>query len=99
MRTGVHQAKDPGQALRRPPEKDRELFLRRSLESALPGRNKVEGLMDGRKLIQQLDHSVVVLERMKTHPWQPIFTRDQVLVKRLVLVPKDGDAQNGHFAE
>ena len=34
------------------------------------GRDKIESLMDVRKLIQQFDHAVVVLEGMQPYPGQ-----------------------------
>ena len=52
--------------------------------------------MNSRELIQQLDHSVVVLQRMQPHPRQTVFARHQVLVKGLVLVPEKNYAQHGH---
>ena len=48
------------------------------------------------KLIQQFHHAVVVLERVQSHPWQTVFTANQVLVKRLVLMPEKNDTQRWH---
>ena len=62
-------------------------------------RDKIEGLVNVGKLVQQFDHAVVVLERMQPHPGQPVLAGDQVLVKRLMLVPQNYDAQNGHERE
>ena len=62
-------------------------------------RNKIEGLMDVGKLVQQFDHSVVVFERMQAHPGQAVLAGDQILVKRLVLMPENHDAQDGHEGE
>ena len=59
-------------------------------------RNKVEGLVNVGKLIQQFDHAVIIFESMQPHPGQTILPRDQVFVKRLMLVPQNDDAQNGH---
>jgi hypothetical protein len=43
--------------------------------------------VDVRKLIQQLDHPIVVFEGVQAYPGKAIFSGDQVLVKRLMLVP------------
>ena len=59
-------------------------------------RDKVEGLVNVGKLVQQLDHAEVVLERVQSHPGQPVVAGDQVLVKRLMLVPQNYYAENGH---
>ena len=50
-------------------------------------RHQVEGLADVGKLLQHLDHAVVVLERVHARPGQLVLARDQVLIKRLVHVP------------
>ena len=63
------------------------------------GRDEVEGLVNVGKLVEQLDHAVVVLESMQPDPGQPVLAADQVLVKRLMLVPQNYDAQNGHERE
>ena len=55
--------------------------------------------MDVGKLVQQFDHAVVVLERVQARPRQTIFARDQILVERLVLVPKQDDAQERAWVE
>src|SRR5580698_6206250 len=60
------------------------------------GGHNIEVLMNAGKLIEQLDHSVVVLEGVQTHPGQAVFTCNQILVERLVLMPKKDDAQGGH---
>ncbi len=60
------------------------------------GRDQVKSLVNAGKLVQQLDHAVVILEGMQPHPGQPVAAGDQVLVKRLMLVPENYDAQNGH---
>src|SRR5579871_6722850 len=52
--------------------------------------------MNFRELIQQFHHAVVVLERVQTHPRQAVFTRYQILVERLVLMPKKDDAKRRH---
>jgi hypothetical protein len=44
-------------------------------------------LVDVGKLIQQLDHPIVVFEGVQAYPGKAIFSGDQVLVKRLMLVP------------
>jgi hypothetical protein len=59
-------------------------------------RHKIEVLMNLRKLIQQLHHSVIVFERVQSRPRQAILAGDQVFIKRLVLMPKKDDAQDGH---
>ena len=59
-------------------------------------RDEIKSLMNVGKLIQQLDHAVVILEGMQPHPGQPVAAGDEVLVKRLMLVPENYDAQNGH---
>jgi hypothetical protein len=51
------------------------------------------------EFIQQFHHAVVVLERMQPNPGQSVLARDQVLVKRLMLVPQDYNAQNRHERE
>ena len=43
--------------------------------------------MDVGKLIQQLYHPIVVFEGMQTYPGKAVFSGDQVLIKRLMLVP------------
>ena len=58
--------------------------------------HQVEGLMDVGKLVQQFHHAVIVFQRMQAHPRQAIFACDQILVKGLVLVPKNDDAKSGH---
>ena len=62
-------------------------------------RDEIESLVNVGKLIQQFDHAVVVLERMQPDPGQPVLAGDQVLVKRLMLVPQNYYAQNGHELE
>ncbi len=59
-------------------------------------RHKIEVLMNLRKLIQQLHHAVIVFEPVQSRPRQAVFARDQVFIKRLVLMPKKDDAQDGH---
>ena len=59
-------------------------------------RHQVEVLMNIGKFVQQLHHPVVVLERVQPRPRQTIFARDQILIKRLVLMPKKNDAQGRH---
>ncbi len=54
--------------------------------------------MDGGKLVQQLDHPVIVFEGVQPHPGQTVLSRDQILVERLMLVPQDNHAQDGHLA-
>src|SRR3954465_8857304 len=61
--------------------------------------NKIEILVNVGKFIQQLHHAVVVLERMQSNPRQTVFTRDQILVKRLVLMPEKYDSQGRHEME
>src|SRR4051812_43129130 len=62
-------------------------------------RDEVESLVNVGKFIQQFHHSVVVLERMQPDPGQPVLAGDQVFVKRLMLVPQNYDAENGHERE
>src|SRR2546422_11553707 len=59
-------------------------------------RNQVESLMYVGKFVQQLDHAVIIFEGMQANPGQTVFARDQVFVKRLMLMPEDDDAQNRH---
>jgi hypothetical protein len=61
-------------------------------------RHQIEGLMDVGEFVQQLDHAVVVFERMQAHPGQAVLSGDQILVERLMLMPQDNDAQNGHWS-
>ena len=51
-------------------------------------RHQVEILMDVGKLVQQLHHAVIILERVQPHPGQAILAGDHVFVKRLVHVPE-----------
>jgi hypothetical protein len=48
------------------------------------------------ELIQQLHHAVIIFEGVQTGPRQAIFTCNQILVKRLVLMPKKDNPQRGH---
>ena len=50
--------------------------------------------MNIRKLPQERDHPVIVLERVEPDPRQDVLVCHQVLVVRLVHVPQEGDA--GH---
>ena len=59
-------------------------------------RNQIKILVDVRKLVQQLDHPVIILKRMQANPRQAVFASDQVFVERLMLVPKNDDAEGGH---
>ena len=59
-------------------------------------RDKVKGLVNLRKLIQELDHPVVIFESMQSNPGKPVPARNQVLIKRLMLMPQNNHAQNGH---
>ena len=52
-------------------------------------RNQIEGLMDIGKFVQQLHHAVIILQGVEAHPGQAVLAGDQVLVKRLVLVPQE----------
>ena len=52
--------------------------------------------MDGGKLVQQFDHAVIVFESVQTYPGQTVFAGNQILVKRLVLMPEKNDAEDGH---
>jgi hypothetical protein len=52
-------------------------------------RHNIEILVHLGKFFQQLHHSVIVLERVQTHPWKAIFTAYQVLVKGLVHMPEE----------
>ena len=58
--------------------------------------NKVKRLVNLGKLIQQLDHPIVIFERMQPDPREAVLARNQILVKRLVLMPENNHAQNGH---
>ena len=59
--------------------------------------DEVESLVNIGKLIQQFHHAVVIFQRMQTNPGKTIFTRNQIFIKRLMLVPKDNDAQSCHL--
>jgi hypothetical protein len=52
--------------------------------------------MDLRKLVQQLDHPIVVFQSMQSDPGQAVFTRNEVLVKGLMLVPQNNHAKDRH---
>ena len=51
------------------------------------GRHQVKRLPDGRELLQNPHHPVVVLERMHARPRQLVLAGDQILVVGLVHVP------------
>ena len=55
-------------------------------------RNEIESLVDVGKFVEQLDHAEIIFEGMQANPGQTIFARDQVFVKRLMLVPENDDA-------
>jgi hypothetical protein len=57
-------------------------------------RHEVERHADVRKLAQQRDHAVVVLEGMKADPRQHVLVGGPIFVIRLVHVPQDGDARH-----
>ena len=59
-------------------------------------RHQVKGLADARKLLQNAHHAVVVLERVHARPWQLVFARGQVLIKRLVHVPEEAQIDLRH---
>ena len=59
-------------------------------------RDEVESLVNIGKLIQQLDHAVVVFEGVQADPRQTVLTRYQIFVVGLMLVPENNDAQSGH---
>jgi hypothetical protein len=59
-------------------------------------RDKVKSLVDVGELVQQFDHSVVVFQGVHPYPGKTVLTRDQVFIKRLMLVPEDNDTQNRH---
>ena len=48
------------------------------------------------KLVQQFDHPIVVFEGVQPNPGKTVLTRDQVFVERLMLMPKNDDAESGH---
>jgi hypothetical protein len=52
--------------------------------------------MDFRKLFQQFDHPVVVFQGMQPDPGEAVLSRNKVFVIRLMLMPENDDAQNGH---
>src|SRR4029077_13675963 len=60
------------------------------------GRNKIKGLVDAGKLVQQFNHSVIVFQCVQARPRQPVFSGNQVLVIRLVLMPQNDHAKNWH---
>ncbi len=60
-------------------------------------RHHVEGLMDARKLLQQLHHAVVVFEPVHADPGQAVVAGHQVLVVRLMHMPKKDDPDHRHL--
>ncbi len=52
--------------------------------------------MNIREFVQQFDHPVVVFQRVQAHPGQTVLAGNQILVKRLVLMPKKDDPQGRH---
>src|SRR5947209_754360 len=59
-------------------------------------RNKVEGLVNAGKFIQQLHHAEIVFECMEPYPGQPVLSGDQVLIVRLVHVPQKQETYDWH---
>ena len=59
-------------------------------------RNDIESLVDLGELVQQLDHPVVIFQSVKPYPGKAVFSGDQILVKRLMLVPEYDNTQDGH---
>ena len=57
-------------------------------------RHQVERQLHLRKLAQQRDHAVVVLQPVQPHPRQDVLARCEVFVVRLVHVPEDGDVSH-----
>jgi len=51
--------------------------------------DKIEVLVNVRKFVEQLDHPVVVLKSMHANPGQAIFAGHEVLIERLMHVPKE----------
>jgi hypothetical protein len=51
--------------------------------------NDVEGLVNPGKLIQDLDHPIVVLQGVQADPRQPVLGGNQILVEGLMLMPKN----------
>ena len=90
----------PAQVFRGLCRHSQERILRRTVHIILDlhhqRRHEVEVLVDFGKLVQQFHHSVIVFERVQANPRQTIFAGDQILVKRLVLVPQKNDAEDGH---
>src|SRR5579863_6778766 len=58
--------------------------------------DEVEGLVDVGKLIQQLDHAVIIFEGVQSNPRQTVLAGNQIFVVRLMLVPENDDAQCRH---
>ena len=75
-------------------------ILRRSRNVILNLRDQrghqIEVLVNIGKLVQQLHHPVIILERVQPRPRQTVFARHQILVKRLVLMPEKNQPQSGH---
>ena len=60
--------------------------------SSCPGEGTGLNACARRKLAQQRDHPVVVLQRMEAYPRHDVLAGREVLVEGLVHVPQDGDA-------
>jgi hypothetical protein len=52
--------------------------------------------VDVGKLVQQLDHTVIVFESVQANPGQTVFRGNEVFIKGLMLVPEDDDAKDRH---
>ena len=90
------------QVFRRRGRDFQERIVRRSGHVVLDLRNQrgdeIESLVNVGKLVQQFDHPIVVFQGVQAHPGQTVFPRDQIFVERLMLVPKNDDAQSWHGA-
>ncbi len=88
------------QILRRLGRDAQERILRRPRHVILnlhhQRRHQIKVLVNVGKFIQQLHHAVVIFERVQPRPRQTVLSRNQILIKRLVLVPQKNDAQGRH---
>ena len=60
------------------------------------GGHQVESLAHVGEFSQDLDHAVVVFERVHARPGQLVLARDQVLIERLVHVPEEAEIDLRH---
>ena len=85
----------------RPGRNFEKWIMRRSVDVVLNLRDqrwdKVESLVNIGKLVQQFHHAVVVFQGMQANPGKAVFTRNQIFVERLMLVPQNNNAQSWHL--